>query len=330
MNGPEMNVNMNQGGFNGGVNAPTSSAGLRQHITKLPYTENIDGEDITYSVIPKKQQSFVMTHDRFLLLKGIEILGYARELDQRAQLPFHSLANIPSPKTVVQLTNIERVEVQEEKLIVRHADQQKTVWEFICPSKRCAVEWNQKINDAMALLREFQMSGFSSPAEFYQFRSGNVGNRDSHSPPPPPPIDNSPPRFNASLNNPPLNSSPPRVETNINYRVNHDDEVSRSVYDNSGPKANQGSFGSVNYNVNSSPVKTQSYDVNYNVNQPQNVNVGMNMNANYQGSQGGSTYGSSGRSFTVSSSSSLGRYPMGMPMGGQQHVMEGRSNYRNV
>jgi len=71
MNGPDVNANMNQGGFDGGMNVPTNSAGLRQYITKLPHTENIDGEDITYSLIPKKQATFVMTHDRFLLLKGI-------------------------------------------------------------------------------------------------------------------------------------------------------------------------------------------------------------------------------------------------------------------
>lgn len=302
---------------------PTTSEGLKNFITKRPFTETIDGEDITYSIIPKKQASFVMTHDRFLLLKGIEILGYAREFPQGAQLPFHALVNIPSPKTVIPLSAIERVEVQEEKLLVKHADQQKTVWEFICPTKRCAIEWNQKINDAMALLREYQNSGFGTPAEFYQFRSGNIGSRSS--PPIPPPIDNSPPRFNATLN-----TSPPRVETNVNYRVNRDDEVSRSIYDNSGPKAHQTSFGEVNYQVNSNPVKTQSYEVNYQVNNPPPQQVGLNVNANYQGSHG-STYASSsggGRSFTVSSNSSLGRYPMGMPMGMQPQV--GRSNYRNI
>ena len=270
-----------------------------------------------------------MTHDRFLLLKGIEILGYAREFPQNAQLPFGSLANIPSPKTVIPLAAIRRVEVADEKLLVRHEDKDNTVWEFQCPSKRCAVEWNQKINDAISLFREYQNGGFGTPAEFYQFRSGNLGIRNS--PPQPPPIDNSPPRFEPS---------PPRIETNttnINYRVNHDDEYSRSIYDNSGPKANQTRFGEVNYNVNS-PVKTQSYEVNYQVNQPppQNINVntsGMNVNANYQGSHG-STYhsssGGSGRSFTISSNSSLGRYPMGMPIGTQPQVMQGRANYRNV
>ena len=281
-----------------------------------------------------------MTHDRFLLLKGIEILGYARELPANAKLPFFGLANIPSPKTVIPLDKIKSVNVEEDKLIVRHADASNTVWEFICPSKRCAIEWNQKIQEAMILLREFENSGFGSPAEFYQFRAGGLGSRSSP-PIPPPKFESSPvkfestqPTFNAPVNSsPPLNISPPRVETNINYRVNPDDEVSRSVFDNSGPKVNQARFGEVNYNV-SSPVKTNQYEVNYQVNQvgqqspPQNV--GLNMNANYQGqSSYGSTNNSSGRSFTVSSSSSYGRYPLGMPMGQQPPVMQGRSG-RNL
>ena len=190
-----------------------------------------------------------MTHERFLLLKGIEILGYAREFNQQSQLPFYTLQNIPAPKTVVQLANIERVDVTGENLIVKHNDQKKTVWEFVCPTKKCAVQWKQKIDEAIRLFFEYQNSGFATPAEFYQFRSGNLGNRSS--PPQPPPIDHSPPRFNAEINTSPsrfnanINTSPPRIEanTNINYRVNHDDEVSRSIYDNSGPKVNQTRFG---------------------------------------------------------------------------------------
>jgi hypothetical protein len=155
MNGPEgnYNVGMNkQDSFDSGV-MPTTPEGIRQFITKRPYSQTLDFEDITYSLIPKKQQSFVMTHERFLLLKGIEILGYAREFTSNQQLPFNSLAEVPAPKTVVPLSGIEKVEVQEEKLIIRHADQPKTVWEFICPSKRCAVEWHQKIMEALDLLR---------------------------------------------------------------------------------------------------------------------------------------------------------------------------------
>ena len=94
-----------------------------------------------------------MTHDRFLLLKGIEILGYARELPANTKLPFFGLANVPSPKTVVPLDRIKSASVEDDKLIIKHADASNTLWEFICPSKRCAIEWNQKIQEAMILLR---------------------------------------------------------------------------------------------------------------------------------------------------------------------------------
>ena len=266
----------------------------------------------------------MLSNPRFLLLKGIEILGYARELPANVKLPFFGLANVPSPKSVVPLDRIKSASVEEERLIIKHADASNTVWEFICPTKRCAIEWNQKIQEAMILLREYENSGFGSPAEFYQFRAGGIGTSKS-SPPriPPPTVESSPPRYNATLNqSPPIQSSPPRVEANLNYRVNNDDEVSRSVFDNSGPKVNQAKFGEVNYNV-SSPVKTNQYEVNYQVNQqspPQTA--GMNVNANFH--QGASTNNSSGRSFTVSSSSSFGRYPLGMPMGQEPHVMQGR------
>lgn len=97
--------------------------------------------------------------------------------------------------------------------------------------------------------------------------------------------------------------------------------MSRSVYDNSGPKASHNNFGTFNAEVNhqqqiSSPVKNQ-YEVNY--------QGGLNQNANYTGSHG-STFGGSGRSYTVSSSSSLGRYPMGMPLGQNQPTLQ-RGNY---
>lgn len=209
-----------------------------------------------------------MTHDRFLLLKGIEILGYARELPANVKIPFFGLSNIPAPKTVVPLSQIDKVEVQDDKLIVRHADQAKTVWEFVCPSKRCAIEWNQKIQEARILLGEYEHSGFATPAEFYQFRAGGLGKPRSS--PIPPPIESSPPRFNQESSPPrfnaTLNSSPPRVENNMNFRVNHDDEVSRSVFDSTGPKVNQARFGEVNYNVGS-PVKTNQYEQTYQVNQ---------------------------------------------------------------
>jgi hypothetical protein len=51
---------------------------LRSHIEKKPYTQKMNDIDYTYSIIPKKQKSFVFTHVRFLLLKSIESISYAR------------------------------------------------------------------------------------------------------------------------------------------------------------------------------------------------------------------------------------------------------------
>ena len=117
----------------------------------------------------------------------------------------------------------------------------------------------------------------------------------------------------------------------------HDDEVSRSVFDSSGPKVSTNQFGGsygTSYNLQnnneyrgiqatntySSPVKTAQYETNYQINHSPTQTQTVGMNINLQG-QGSSTQGSSmggGRSYTISSSSSLGRYPMGVPVGNPQ------------
>lgn len=51
---------------------------IKTFIKRKPYTQRLEGDDITYSVLPKKQNTFVMTNDRFLLLKGTEFIAYAR------------------------------------------------------------------------------------------------------------------------------------------------------------------------------------------------------------------------------------------------------------
>jgi hypothetical protein len=70
---------------------PVSSAEIKAYIKKKPYTQTLGGQEFTYSLLPKKQQTFVMTHDRFLLLKGTDLIGYARELPEKIELPFRSL-----------------------------------------------------------------------------------------------------------------------------------------------------------------------------------------------------------------------------------------------
>ena len=254
------------------------------------------------------------------------------------------MADVPAPKTVIQISAIEKVETQEDKLIVRHADKDKTVWEFVCPTKRCAIEWHQKIQESIDMFREFQMGGYQSPQDFYRIRKGGATSSFGtsfehkeyrHSPT----YESSPPREFPRLEATTTHQyNQPSAQLNFNMRT-HDDEVSRSVFDSTGPKANTNQFGAsfnqgygTSYNVQnnneyrgiqatnaySSPIKTAQYETSYQINQSPTQTVGMNINLQGQGS---STQGSSmggGRSFSISSSSSLGRYPMGVPVGNPQ------------
>jgi regulatory protein YycI of two-component signal transduction system YycFG len=48
-----------------------SSAQILQAMKKRPYSQIINGVEYTFSILNKKQQTFVMTHERFLILKGV-------------------------------------------------------------------------------------------------------------------------------------------------------------------------------------------------------------------------------------------------------------------
>lgn len=61
---------------------------IHSHIKKKPYTQLIKGVEYTYSILSKKQKTFVLTNERFLFIKGIESIAYARNLSDKAQLPF--------------------------------------------------------------------------------------------------------------------------------------------------------------------------------------------------------------------------------------------------
>jgi hypothetical protein len=43
-----------------------------------PYTQSLGGEELTYSILPKRQETFILTHERFLMLKGFNSISYAR------------------------------------------------------------------------------------------------------------------------------------------------------------------------------------------------------------------------------------------------------------
>ncbi len=53
---------------------------IKSLILKKPFSQIIKGTEYTYSIVSKKQKTFVLTNDRFLILKGVEMIGYARGL----------------------------------------------------------------------------------------------------------------------------------------------------------------------------------------------------------------------------------------------------------
>jgi hypothetical protein len=119
-------------------------------MKKKPYTQFLAGEEFTFSVLPKKQSTFFMSHERLLMMKGCDLLCYAREFPAGKQLPFLSLADVPAPKASYPLAQVEKCEVADDKLTIRFAGPTKVAWEFVCPTKNCAIEWAQKIDAAKA------------------------------------------------------------------------------------------------------------------------------------------------------------------------------------
>jgi hypothetical protein len=72
-------------------------------MKKRPYTQMLNGIDITYSILPKKQNTFFLTHDRFLFLNGIESISYARTFEEKIILPFQDKMTVPKFKTTYNI-----------------------------------------------------------------------------------------------------------------------------------------------------------------------------------------------------------------------------------
>lgn len=54
-----------------GTNQPLTGDQIKSLIKKKPYSQFLNGTEYTYSIVSKKQKTFVLTNDRFLVLKGI-------------------------------------------------------------------------------------------------------------------------------------------------------------------------------------------------------------------------------------------------------------------
>jgi hypothetical protein len=122
---------------------------LRRHIEKKPFTQRLGLIDYTYSIIPKKQKTFVLTNERFLMVSGIESISYAKAFPDNVPLPFRSVADFPKPKVVYPLNALQHCQTEQEKLIIEFSCDDKARWEFICPSKSCAYEWRKRIEIAV-------------------------------------------------------------------------------------------------------------------------------------------------------------------------------------
>ena len=76
-------------------------------MKKKPYTQKIGTIDYTYSILSKKKQSFMGANNRFLILKGLQSIAYAREfIEKTTPLPFTEEAQIPKAKTTFLITQI--------------------------------------------------------------------------------------------------------------------------------------------------------------------------------------------------------------------------------
>ena len=94
--------------FNNPSDTPTKPEEVKKFIMKRPYSQRLAGQEITYSILNKKQESFVLTHERFLILKGIESIGYAREFPEKQEVPFRTLEEIPKLKATVPIAELDK------------------------------------------------------------------------------------------------------------------------------------------------------------------------------------------------------------------------------
>lgn len=53
---------------------------FKEKIKKKPYSEVIEGTTYTYSLLKKKNQVFILTNERLLVLIGYRSIAYARNL----------------------------------------------------------------------------------------------------------------------------------------------------------------------------------------------------------------------------------------------------------
>jgi hypothetical protein len=88
-------------------------------LKNRPYTQSLQGVEVTYSILNKKQKTFVLSHERFLYLNGIESISYASTSPPEAALPLKDTTALPKFKTTFPLSKIKTVITVNENLIIQ-------------------------------------------------------------------------------------------------------------------------------------------------------------------------------------------------------------------
>jgi hypothetical protein len=105
---------------------------------------------VHYGLLDKKNQKFVLSNERLLVLKSNRSIGYARTLPEKTLLPFYQENNLPKLKREIDLTKIQNVFAPDNVLTIEFLPEAKEPkWEFACDSKPIANDWKALILQAV-------------------------------------------------------------------------------------------------------------------------------------------------------------------------------------
>lgn len=71
-----------------------------------------------YGELKKKNQKFIFTNDRFLIIKGYKSIAYGPKLGDNVIVPFGDVANFPKLKLEIPLEQISNTTAQGDELTI--------------------------------------------------------------------------------------------------------------------------------------------------------------------------------------------------------------------
>ncbi len=81
-------------------------------------TEDFGDTQVYYGLLDKKNQKFVLSNERLLVLKSNKSIGYARNLPEKTLVPVYQEANLPKLKREFDLTKIQNVFAPDQNLTI--------------------------------------------------------------------------------------------------------------------------------------------------------------------------------------------------------------------